>query len=59
MPTTNFNEQLTRLEEITKQLESGSCSLEDAVKLFDEGKKIAEDCTKTLENAKRKIEVVE
>lgn len=59
MSEMNFAEKLTRLEEITRYLENGECSLEDAMKLYEEGKKIAADCGKTLKEAKQKLEVAE
>lgn len=54
-----FSKKLTRLEEITKLLENGECSLEDALTLYDEGKKISDECCDILKKAKQKIEVVE
>ncbi len=57
MSEQSFSEKLTRLEEITRRLENGDCSLEDAMDLYDEGKKLAADCGETLKNAKQKIEV--
>ena len=59
MKEKSFEEKISRLEEITKVLENGDCSLEDAIKLYDEAKAIAKECAETIENAKQKIEVVE
>lgn len=59
MSDNNFANKLNRLEEITKKLENGDCSLEDAVSLYDEGKKLADECAETIKNAKQKFEVVE
>lgn len=59
MSENNFANKLNRLEEITKKLENGDCSLEDAVALYDEGKKLADECAETIKNAKQKFEVVE
>lgn len=56
MPEIDFNKSLQRLEEITKQLESGDCSLEQAMTLFDEGKALSEKCAAVLEQAKKRIE---
>lgn len=53
-----FEDKLNRLEQITRSLENGDCSLEDAITLYEEGKKLAADCTDALKNAKLKIEVV-
>ena len=54
----SFAEMTTRLEEITKILENGDCSLEESIKLYDEGKKLSAACSELLEKAKQKIEVV-
>lgn len=59
MSENNFAEMAVRLEEITKILEKGDCSLEDAIKLYEEGKKLSVSCSQILENAKQKIEVAE
>lgn len=58
MSQPKFEDKLNRLEEITRSLENGDCSLEEAITLYEEGKKIAAECTDTLKNAKLKIEVV-
>lgn len=59
MSKMNFSEKLQKLEEITKKLENGDCSLEDAMTLYDEGKRLANECSETLKHAKQKIEVVD
>ncbi len=59
MSDIKFADKLQRLEEITKQLENGECSLEDAMVLYEEGKKLAAECSDTLKQAKQKIEVAE
>ena len=59
MSEMNFSEKLQKLEEITKKLENGDCSLEDAMTLYDEGKRLANECSETLKQAKQKIEVVD
>lgn len=58
MSDKSFAEMTARLDEITKILEKGDCSLEESVKLYDEGKKLSADCTEMLEKAKQNIEVV-
>lgn len=58
MSEMNFAEKLNRLEEITRSLENGDCSLEDAITLYEEGKKLAAACGETIKTAKQKIEVV-
>ena len=58
MSELNIADKLNRLEEITRSLENGECSLEDAITLYEEGKKLADECSDTLKTAKQKIEVV-
>ncbi len=58
MPKTkskSFEENLNRLEEIVKQLEDGSVSLEDSLKLFQEGTALAASCGKLLDEAELEI----
>jgi len=54
----NFEEALARLEEITKELESGEPSLEESLKKFDEGVKLADFCNSKLEEAQQKISLL-
>ena len=58
MSDKSFAEMTARLDEITKILEKGDCSLEESVKLYEEGKKLSAACTEMLEKAKQNIEVV-
>ena len=58
MPKTkshSFEADLTRLEEIVKQLEDGSVSLEESLKLFQEGTALAASCGKLLDEAELEI----
>lgn len=55
MAEKTFEENLKRLEEIVKILDSGECSLDDSVKFFEEGIALSRLCNTTLENAKQKI----
>ena len=51
----NFEEALSRLNAIVKQLESGNIKLQDAMALYDEGSDLKKHCQKKLEEAKIKI----
>ena len=51
----SFEENLTRLEEIVKQLEDGSVPLEESMKLFQEGTQLASSCGKLLDQAEQEI----
>lgn len=52
MAQIQFEAGMRRLDEITKQLEQGGLSLEEAVALYGEGAKLAAACQKELEQAK-------
>ena len=53
-----FEEQISKLEQIVNQLESGSCSLDDSLKLFEEGIKLSKSCHEMLEGAEKKVSVL-
>jgi exodeoxyribonuclease VII small subunit len=54
----SFEESLTKLEEIVKQLERGDLALEDAVRLFEEGSRLSAECRRQLEEAESRVEVL-
>ena len=54
-----FEEALKRLEEIVKELENEKLTLDKALKLYEEGVKLAGKCSGELENAKRKIQILQ
>ncbi|MFW8601350.1 exodeoxyribonuclease VII small subunit [Desulfobacterota bacterium M19] len=58
MAKKSFESSLQTLEEITRALESGELSLDDALKKFDEGIKLAELCNKKLDEAQAKIDIL-
>jgi exodeoxyribonuclease VII small subunit len=49
---------MTRLEEITEQLEAGTPKLEEAIKLYTEGLEIARYCHEKLAEAEEKIKII-
>jgi len=51
----NFEQDLSRLEEISRKLEEDNLDLEEALSLFDEGVKLSKSCLKTLREADLKI----
>lgn len=55
--TLGFEEQLTRLQEITMLLEKGELSLEDSLTLYKEGVGIASACRKTLDEARHTVKM--
>jgi exodeoxyribonuclease VII small subunit len=58
MTDLRFEDCLTRLEQIVGQLEAGTLSLEDSLKVFEEGIGLARHCAKYLADAERRIEVL-
>lgn len=54
----SFESDLKRLEEITAKLKDENTGLEESLKLYEEASSLSKTLTKTLEDVKRKIEVV-
>ena len=50
-----FEQSLTRLEQIVKQMERGDVPLEQALALFEEGTGLVSSCTKLLDEAELKV----
>ncbi len=53
-----FEDNLTRLETIVDQLENKEAPLDQSLALFEEGVRLARSCQTTLEQAKKKVEVL-
>ncbi|HIP39647.1 MAG TPA: exodeoxyribonuclease VII small subunit [Desulfocapsa sulfexigens] len=58
MAKRTFENALSKLEQITQELEDGDLSLEKSLKKFDEGIGLVEYCNKTLTEAKAKVELL-
>ena len=58
MAKKTFESALSRLEEITRELEDGELTLENSLKKFDEGIKLADYCNQKLTEAKAKVEIL-
>lgn len=56
--TASFEEQLSELKSITKQLEDGQLSLDDSLKLFEKGIGLYRACSSLLETTERKVAVL-
>ena len=56
---TTFEAALKRLEEITAELEEGDPSLDNSLKKFDEGIELVKFCNKKLEEARKKVTLLE
>lgn len=58
MAKKTFESALTRLEQITDELENGELSLEASLKKFDEGIKLADFCNTKLSEARTKVDIL-
>ena len=56
--TENFEDKLSRLEEITSSLESDEIGLEESIQLFEEGVKLSKECFSILQKAELKVTVL-
>ena len=54
----SFEENMERLETIVRELETGSLSLEDALKRFEEGVRLYRLCEERLKDAEQRIEIL-
>lgn len=55
----DFEKALSELEEIAIRLEDGELGLDDSIKEFEKGIKLARICHEKLEEAERKIEILQ
>ncbi len=58
MAKKTFESALTRLEQITAELEDGELGLEKSLKKFDEGIQLVDFCGKKLEEAKIQVDIL-
>ncbi len=54
----HFEDKLSELDSLVKQLESNQLSLEDALKAFEKGIKLSNDCQTVLTQAEQKVQVL-
>ncbi len=55
----NFENSMLRLEEIVKSLENGSADLDSALALYEEGIKLVRTCGGMLDEAEKKIRILQ
>lgn len=53
-----YEEAITKLENIVKQLEDGSLPLDKSLELFEEGARLTTFCTKALNDAELKVKTL-
>lgn len=58
MAKQTFEESLEKLEQITREMETGELSLEASLKKFDEGIRLADFCSKKLDEAQKRIDIL-
>ena len=54
-----FEDALAELEDIAVKLEDGTLGLDDSIKEFERGIKLARFCQEKLQEAERKIEILQ
>ena len=54
----SFEERMSNLETIKKELEKDDLSLDEAVQKFEDGMKISRECREILDNAEKKITIL-
>jgi len=55
----SFEEALAELEDIARELESGELGMDDAIDRYGEGITFARFCQKKLDEAERRIEILQ
>ncbi len=55
----SFEDALKELEDVADRLESGGLGLDDSIREFEKGVKLARYCQLKLEEAERKIEILQ
>ena len=50
-----FEQSITRLDAIVRQMEQGNVPLEESLKLFEEGTKLVGSCTALLDKAELQV----
>ena len=56
MAKKTFESALSKLEQITTELEEGEPSLDKCLKKFNEGIELVKYCNKTLEDARQRVD---
>ena len=55
MEKLSFEDAISKLESIVKELESGNCNLDDAIKKYTDGMNLAKVCGDKLNSATEKV----
>lgn len=54
----SFEDALSRLEEIVRELEGGNTPLDKSLDIFEEGVKLVKLCSSRLDEAEKKVSVL-
>lgn len=54
----SFEQALSRLEEIVKELENGTAELDKSLDMFEEGIKLVKLCSSKLDDAEQRISIL-
>lgn len=57
-PQANFEQAMSRLEEIVEKMESGDLALEDLIVRYEEGMQLVKICQERLASAEERIEMI-
>lgn len=57
-PQANFEQAMSRLEEIVEKMESGDLALEDLIVRYEEGMQLVKVCQERLASAEARIEMI-
>ena len=57
-PQPNFEQAMSRLEEIVEKMESGDLALEDLIVRYEEGMQLVKVCQERLASAEERIEII-
>lgn len=53
-----IDQDIKKLDELAKKMESGELPLEETLKIFNEGIQLIRQCTKSLEEAELKVKEI-
>lgn len=57
-PQANFEQAMSRLEEIVEKMESGDLALEELIVRYEEGMQLVKVCQERLASAEERIEMI-
>ena len=55
----NFEDSLSQLEQLVKEMEDGNLSLDESLKHYEKGVQLTAICQKALSEAEQKVEILQ